>query len=121
MKKYLSSACKNRTDIVKYKGKEFGASKAAEFSAEMRRWKWKVFENTPKMGPEADVYKRQPLYRDGVLYREERYVTDAITDDAVEFLNSHKEAEKPFYLHVAYTAPHAPWLNNCLLYTSRCV
>ncbi len=27
-------------------------------------------------------------------------------------LNSHKEAEKPFYLHVAYTAPHAPWLNN---------
>ena len=34
--KYLSSACKNRTDIVKYKGKEFGASKAAEFSAEMR-------------------------------------------------------------------------------------
>ena len=34
--KYLSSACKNRTDIVKYKGKEFGVSKAAEFSAEMR-------------------------------------------------------------------------------------
>ena len=57
-------------------------------------------------------YYGAPLYRDGVLYREERYVTDAITDDAVEFLNSHKEAEKPFYLHVAYTAPHAPWLNN---------
>ena len=57
-------------------------------------------------------YYGAPLYRNGVLYREERYVTDAITDDAVEFLNSHKEAEKPFYLHVAYTAPHAPWLNN---------
>lgn len=36
-------------------------------------------------------YYGAPLYRDGVLYREERYVTDAITDDAVEFLNSHKE------------------------------
>ena len=49
--KYLSSACKNRTDIVKYKGKEFGASKAAEFSAEMRRWKWKVLKTHPQNGP----------------------------------------------------------------------
>ena len=63
MKKYLSSACKIRTDIVKYKGKEFGASKAAEFSAEMRRWKWKVFENTPKMGPEARTGLRHGSYR----------------------------------------------------------
>ena len=63
MKKYLSSACKNRTDIVKYKGKEFGASKAAEFSVEMWRWKWKVFENTPKMGPEARTGLRHGSYR----------------------------------------------------------
>ena len=47
----------------KYKGKEFGASKAAEFSAEMRRWKWKVFENTPKMGPEARTGLRHGSYR----------------------------------------------------------
>ncbi len=52
------------------------------------------------------------MYKDGKLYREERYVTDAITDDAVEFLESRKGEEQPFYLHVAYTAPHAPWLNN---------
>lgn len=57
-------------------------------------------------------YYGAPLYRDGVLYREERYVTDAITDDAVEFLRGQKDPGRPFYLHVAYTAPHAPWLGN---------
>ncbi|SDG07971.1 sulfatase-like hydrolase/transferase [Marvinbryantia formatexigens] len=57
-------------------------------------------------------YYGAPMYRDGKLYREERYVTDAITDDAVSFLESRTEDRQPFYLHVAYTAPHAPWLNN---------
>ena len=57
-------------------------------------------------------YYGAPIYKNGELYREERYVTDAITEDALEFLESHKDTEKPFYLHVAYTAPHAPWLHN---------
>ncbi len=57
-------------------------------------------------------YYGASMYRDGRLYREERYVTDAITEDAVEFLESRRGCEEPFYLHVAYTAPHAPWLNN---------
>ncbi len=57
-------------------------------------------------------YYGAPMYKDGKLYREERYVTDAITDDAIEFLESCRDSEQPFYLHVAYTAPHAPWLNN---------
>ncbi len=57
-------------------------------------------------------YYGAPMYREGELYREEGYVTDAITEDALSFLDSQKDAEKPFYLHVAYTAPHAPWVNN---------
>ena len=57
-------------------------------------------------------YYGAPMYRDGILYQEERYVTDAITDDAVSFLESMRETDQPFYLHVAYTAPHAPWLKN---------
>lgn len=57
-------------------------------------------------------YYGAPMYKDGKLYREERYVTDAITEDAVEFLESRKDSSQPFYLHLAYTAPHAPWLNN---------
>ncbi len=57
-------------------------------------------------------YYGAPIYKDGALYREERYVTDAITEDAIEFLESRRDCGQPFYLHVAYTAPHAPWLNN---------
>lgn len=36
------------------------------------------------------------------------YVTDWITDNAIEFLDSH-DMNNPFYLQVNYTAPHAPW------------
>lgn len=57
-------------------------------------------------------YYGAPLYKDGVLYREERYVTDAITDDALSYLESRKDQTQPFLLYVGYTAPHAPWLNN---------
>lgn len=57
-------------------------------------------------------YYGAPIYKNGELYREERYVTDAITDDALEFLESRRGEGRPFYLHVGYTAPHAPWLHN---------
>ena len=57
-------------------------------------------------------YYGAPMYRDGVLYREEHYVTNAITDDALAFLDSRRGEKQPFYLHVGYTAPHAPWLHN---------
>jgi len=36
------------------------------------------------------------------------YVTDAITDNAVAFLADHGKSDKPFFLYVAYTAPHWP-------------
>jgi arylsulfatase A-like enzyme len=38
------------------------------------------------------------------------YYTDAISDTAVKFINDHldKNAESPFFLYVAYTAPHWP-------------
>jgi arylsulfatase A-like enzyme len=36
------------------------------------------------------------------------YVTDAISDHAVKFIHQHGKAEDPFFLYVAYTAPHWP-------------
>jgi arylsulfatase len=36
------------------------------------------------------------------------YITDAITDNAVAFLREHNGSEAPFFLYVAYTAPHWP-------------
>lgn len=56
-------------------------------------------------------YYNAPIYKEGKLYYEERYVTDAITEDALEFLEGTRQ-DVPFYLYVGYTAPHAPWLDN---------
>ena len=36
------------------------------------------------------------------------YMTDAITDHAVEFLDTYGKQDKPFFLYMAYTAPHWP-------------
>ncbi len=36
------------------------------------------------------------------------YMTDAFTDQAVEFLRKHGREEQPFFLYLAYTAPHWP-------------
>jgi arylsulfatase A-like enzyme len=40
--------------------------------------------------------------------REDFYVTDAISDHAVEFVQSSAAAGTPFFLYLAYTAPHWP-------------
>jgi len=37
------------------------------------------------------------------------YITDLITDKAVEFIDELNGENAPFYLSVHYTAPHAPW------------
>jgi len=36
------------------------------------------------------------------------YMTDAITDHAVSFISEYSRKESPFFLYVAYTAPHFP-------------
>ena len=42
----------------------------------------------------------QPIRRNG-------YFTDLVTEEAVDFIR--REAGKPFFLYVPYTAPHAPY------------
>ncbi|MBQ8815042.1 MAG: sulfatase-like hydrolase/transferase [Lachnospiraceae bacterium] len=40
--------------------------------------------------------------------KENTYVTNIITDNALNFLEE-RDQDKPFYLAVHYTAPHSPW------------
>lgn len=47
-------------------------------------------------------------FRDGVPVREQGYVTDLLTDEAVRRIESH-DAAQPLFLYLAYTAPHAPY------------
>jgi choline-sulfatase len=57
-------------------------------------------------------YNDATMIRDGELITAPGYVTNVITDDAVEFIDSHAEGENPFYLSVHYTAPHSPWTGH---------
>lgn len=50
-----------------------------------------------------------PYYEDGKVKPIEQgsYITDVITDEAVGFI-ANKTPDKPFFLYLAYTAPHWP-------------
>ncbi len=53
-------------------------------------------------------YNDAPMVRAGQLINEPGYITDVITDEALGFLDAHRDDQ--FYLNVTYTAPHAPWI-----------
>ncbi len=46
-------------------------------------------------------------YPESQIYRGEKFSTDLFGDAAIDFLNSY-DNEKPFFLYVAFTAPHDP-------------
>ena len=56
-------------------------------------------------------YYNAPMVKDGVLMNEPIYVTDAITENALDFMGKMSSECNPFYLSIHYTAPHSPWLN----------
>jgi len=55
-------------------------------------------------------YNNAPMVRDGQLVNEPGYITDVITDEALQFIEAHRH--QPFYLSVHYTAPHSPWVGH---------
>lgn len=59
---------------------------------------------------DAKAYVRLPANRKPRTYQAGKfYATDAFTDHALDFLAAaRKEPHKPFFLYLAYTAPHFP-------------
>jgi N-acetylgalactosamine-6-sulfatase len=47
------------------------------------------------------------LFEDGRPIRREGYFTDLATDEAIKFIEAHRD--DPFFLYVPYTAPHSPF------------
>ena len=47
------------------------------------------------------------LQRDDRMVRTEGYITDVLTDEALDFIETH--AARPFFCYVPYNAPHSPW------------
>jgi choline-sulfatase len=55
------------------------------------------------------LYYKPDVVREGKIQIEDQYITDLITEDALDFLDKQGKEETPFYLSVHYTAPHSPW------------
>ncbi|MBK0369276.1 sulfatase-like hydrolase/transferase [Flavobacterium agrisoli] len=47
-------------------------------------------------------------YRNGEFIEEEGHTTDLLTNDALHWLSKQKQQNAPFYLQLAYSAPHFP-------------
>lgn len=55
------------------------------------------------------VHGKHDFYRNGQEHhREGYYMTDLITDEAVNWINNQKR-DTPFFLYLPYTAPHKPY------------
>lgn len=50
----------------------------------------------------------QPLEHNGVEVREEEYLTDGLSREAVNFVAKAHTKKQPFFLYLAYNAPHTP-------------
>lgn len=54
-------------------------------------------------------YYHPPFFENGKIVDKNAYVTDVITDHALQFLDELCGEDAPFYLSVCYTSPHSPW------------
>ena len=50
--------------------------------------------------------QKAPITRNGVVVRETEYQTDAFTREGLSFIEQHRK--QPFFLYMAYHAPHKP-------------
>lgn len=59
-------------------------------------------------------YFGAPMFRGRERLSVEGYLTDALADDAIAFVESEAErgAAEPFLLHLHFTAPHSPWVDS---------
>jgi arylsulfatase A-like enzyme len=49
------------------------------------------------------------IRRNDKKIKEDRYLTYAILDEGIEFMARHKEDNNPFFLYLAFNAPHVPF------------
>ena len=67
------------------------------------------FSHWYTIGRGGCLYRQADVVEDGQLHFETRYITDLITERALDYLDDFSKQENPFYISVHYTAPHDPW------------
>lgn len=55
------------------------------------------------------TYYNSDMVENHAIHFKSKYITDVITDKALEFIDELENQKNPFYLSIHYTAPHSPW------------
>lgn len=69
---------------------------------------WKEYKKRLKAGDTQIPPNTTPQLRNGKEARETEYLTDAFSREAVNFIENASKREQPFFLYLAYNAPHSP-------------
>ena len=67
------------------------------------------FSHWYTIGRGGCLYNQADVVENGELHFESRYITDLITEHALDYLDAFARQDNPFYVSVHYTAPHDPW------------
>ncbi|MEM9828685.1 MAG: sulfatase-like hydrolase/transferase [Planctomycetota bacterium] len=79
----------------------------ATSGSDPNRWYGNRIIYTTHMGHDEPAYDaNNPIVRGGQPTEETDYLTDALTREAVDFIERH--ADRPFFLYLAYNAVHSP-------------
>ena len=57
----------------------------------------------------TDRLENHDLWRDEEEFFDERYFTDLIADEAIDFIDRHGGGGRPFFLYLPFNAPHDPF------------
>ena len=78
------------------------------------KWHMGAPDDSPRPGfdrwvsfPGQGIYNNQPLNVDGEIVKTQGYITDLLTDHAIEFIATPRE--RPFLLYLSHKAVHAPF------------
>lgn len=80
------------------------------------------FDHWEILPGQGDYYNPNIIMQSGDTVRREGYVTNIITDDALDWLEHGREADKPFCLLIHHKAIHRNWMSdtcNLALYEDR--
>lgn len=57
-------------------------------------------------------YEESPMVDETNLINCEGYLTEVLTEEALQFITRETEQSQPFWLNLNYTAPHYPWIDS---------